>query len=68
MSFIQKTVEKCSCCSDSVEVYHIPLPSTGVTFNPEDNFVLHLDRDEMQTLYLEIKEHLMGLADIQPVE
>ena len=68
MSFIKVTEEKCSCCEDTVDVYHIPPPTDSVTFNPVDNFVLHLDRDEMQTLYLEMKEHLMGLADIQPVE
>ena len=67
MSFIKVTEEKCACCDDTLSVYHIPLPPDSVTFNPEDNFWLHLDEEELQTLYLEIKEHLTGLHDVQPI-
>ena len=68
MSFITVTTETCDCCEDSFELYRIPLPLDAVSYNFPENFVLSLDREELQTLYLEIKEHLMGLADVQPVE
>ena len=68
MSFITVTKEQCACCVETMDIYHIPLPMDGVTYNFPDNFVLHLDREELQTLYLEIKGHLMGLTDVQPVE
>ena len=67
MSFIKVTEEECACCDNTLSVYHIPLPITGVTFDPEDHFTLHLDEKELRTLYLEIKEHLTGLHDVQPV-
>ena len=66
-SFIKVTEDKCACCDDTVLVYHIPLPTTAVTFNPVENFTLHLDEEELRTLYLEIKEHLTGLHDVQPI-
>lgn len=67
MSFIETTTEKCSCCDDDMTMYHIPLPLEDVTFDAEDGFCLHLNQEEMQTLYLEIKEHMMGLHDVEPV-
>ena len=68
MNFIETTESPCECCDEPVTLYHIPLPMDSVTFNPEDKFCLHLNEDEMQVLYLAMKEHLMGLADVQPVE
>lgn len=68
MNFIKVTEEHCACCDDTMMVYHIPLPPDSVTYNPDDNFMLHLDDEELQSLFLAIKEHLTGLVDVLPSE
>ena len=68
MNFIETTEMPCECCDEPVTLYHIPLPMDSVTYDPKDNFCLHLDRDELETLYLAMKEHLTGLVDVLPVE
>ena len=68
MSFIKVSEAQCECCDDTFNVYHIPLPPDSVSYNPDDRFTLHLDEDEMRVLYLEIKEHMMGLHDVVPAE
>ena len=68
MNFISVSKEDCTHCDDEFELFHIPLPLDSVSYEFGEGFFLHLDRDEMQTLYLAMKEHLMGLADVQPVE
>ena len=47
----------CSCCED--EIFNIPLESDCVSYDPEFGFVVHFSRDEMQSLYLEMKEELL---------
>ena len=66
-SFIQVTEEKCSCCEDTVTMYHVPLPQDEVSYLFGEGFMLHVEREELQTLFLEIKGHLMALADGQPM-
>ncbi len=68
MSFIEKTTEECDCCSDEMVMYYIPLPQGAVTFGFPNGFVLHIGEDELQTLYLAIKEHLTGLHDVHPID
>ena len=48
-------------------MYHIPLPLDAVSYEFGTGFALHLDPDEFRTLYLEMKEHMMGLADVKPI-
>ena len=55
-------------CDDEVVTYTIPLPLDGVSFNYMDGFQLEIGEDEMMALYLALKEHAMGLHDVQPVD
>ena len=66
-NFIKKTETPCSCCDEEVTMYTVPLPSDAVSYNFMDGFSLELDEDEFMTLYLAMKEHLTGLADVLPV-
>ena len=67
-NFIVKTTEPCCDCGEVVDVYRVPLPRDGVSYNFFDGFQLLLDEEEMRTLYLALKEHMLDLVDVQPEE
>ena len=44
----------CEECSDIS--YHIPLTPDSITYDPEVGFTLHLDEEDLSTLYFQLKE------------
>ena len=66
-NFIKVNESSCTCCDEDITMYTIPLPSDAVSYNFMDGFSLELDESEFMVLYLAMKEHLTGLADVQPV-
>ena len=48
------TTTNCECCNDAI--HNITIPSELITFNGEE-FVLHLDSEELSQLYFELKQY-----------
>ena len=44
----------CECCEEST--YHIPLHEMDVTFDYEEGFVIHLNKEELDQLKANIEE------------
>lgn len=47
------TTTTCECCD--ADIHNVTIPSELITFNGEE-FVLHLDADELTQLYFELKQ------------
>lgn len=55
MNLHPELMEETSCEECGGSVYHFHLEPHDITYRPDEGFVLHLDEEEVQNLYMILK-------------